>query len=116
MRILFTLRRAAIILEGWLLNSVEWTSCSNPEGKLKIAMTKRDVAVTIISHKVGTNFLSSKTRQSFNRSVLNAHVCNYRNGLPHPESAQALQSVWTTLKNVQTASYDCKTFADNHLA
>ena len=56
--------------QGWLLNSVEWTSCTNPEGKLKIAMTKRDVAVT---HKVVTNFLSSQTRQSF--FMNNRHGC-----------------------------------------
>ena len=41
------------------------TSCTNPEGKLKTVMTKRHVAVRIITHKLVTNFLSSQTRQSF---------------------------------------------------
>ena len=42
--------------------------------------------------------------------VINVHVGYYRNGLPHPASTQALQSVWTMLKNAKTASY---TLADN---
>ena len=45
----FTERHAAIILEGWVLNSVQWTSCTNPEGKLTTPMSKRDVAVRILS-------------------------------------------------------------------
>ena len=45
----FTQRHAAIILEGWILNSVQWTSCSNPEDKSIIPMSKRDVAVRILT-------------------------------------------------------------------
>ena len=48
-RKVFTERHAAIILEGWVLNSVQWTSCTNPEGKLTTPMSKRDVAVRILS-------------------------------------------------------------------
>ena len=44
-RKVFTERHAAIILEGWVLNSVQW----NPEGKLTTPMSKRDVAVRILS-------------------------------------------------------------------
>ena len=32
-----------------LLNSVQWSSCTNPEGKLTTPMSKRDVAVRILS-------------------------------------------------------------------
>ena len=38
-----------IILEGWVLNSVQWTSCTNPEGKPRTPMSKRDVAVRILT-------------------------------------------------------------------
>ena len=65
MRKVFTERYAAIILEGWVLNSVQWTSCTNPEGKRTTPMSKRDVAVRILRVKVLTNFLSSQTTRSY---------------------------------------------------
>ena len=49
LRKVFTERHAAIIFEGWVLNSLQWSSCTNPEGKLTTPMSKRDVAVRILS-------------------------------------------------------------------
>ena len=83
----------AIILEGWLLNSVQWT---NRDGKLKIAMSKRDVAVRIITHKVVTNFLSFQTRQSF-FMIIDMVVVHVTGMDEHIQ--QVPKHVWTTLKN-----------------
>ena len=41
-------------LEGWLLNSVQWTSCTNPEGKPTTPMSKRDVADRILTPRIVT--------------------------------------------------------------
>ena len=99
MRKVFTERHAAIIFEGWVLHSVQWTSCTNPEGKLTTPMSKRDVAVRILTYSLSSNKFSvapikQRDRISSIRFSLYMYVhVIYRNGLPHAPRAQALQSV-----------------------
>ena len=95
------------------LYSVQWTSCTNPEGKPTTGINKRGAAVTILTPKVVTNFLSSQTRQSYFmiiEAIIVVHVM-YRNGLPHPASTQALQSVWAAGKNHVNKSKQSATIA-----